>query len=338
MAKREGERHDERDERLLKVCRTITQRSDSHEMRVLHLSHLLAEVARLLRDSGDGSVATPIATLTTEVSPGDVVGLNFGGERTIMVKRAILLQFKGSRLARMFDGSGDKLDHDKDGNVFFDYSPSVMMPLIEYLRLYRDLPSGAAVPVPPIPPRDLRAWNAMVEHMGLGGRLAVTAPGIENEKSEITTFTGIRTDVKASDLKGWTLLFSKPAVDKITVQDFVVPLHLDGTALLLGARRPGADTLIVAAMGDASVITHQTEDKSTRFHNGVYWYCSKNRSIGFAPDRLGIGSHDFYDAHEGELRLSWPFVEYGKAGCRAGANTQVQYKLEKLLFISQASF
>ena len=32
----------------------------------------------------------------------------------------------------------DKLEKDRDGNVFFDYSPHVMMPLIEYLRLYRD--------------------------------------------------------------------------------------------------------------------------------------------------------------------------------------------------------
>ena len=77
----------------------------------------------------------------------DIVGLNFGGERLVKVKRSLLLQFKGSLLAQLFSAPrAALLDRDDQGNIFLDYSASVMMPLIEFLRLNRDMDGLAPLP------------------------------------------------------------------------------------------------------------------------------------------------------------------------------------------------
>ena len=77
----------------------------------------------------------------------DLVGLNFGGERAVMVKRSLLLQFEGSVLADMFSGQpSGRLDRDGSGNFFFDYFADIMVPLVEFPRLYRDIRGLAPLP------------------------------------------------------------------------------------------------------------------------------------------------------------------------------------------------
>jgi len=99
---------------------------------------------------------------------GDLIGLNFGGEAVVTVKRSLLQQVDGSMLERIFSGRyEDLLDRDSDGNVFWDYPPGIMLPLINMLRLRRDMCGKGFLPLPDVPV-DLRmSWNLMVQFFGL---------------------------------------------------------------------------------------------------------------------------------------------------------------------------
>lgn len=250
----------------------------------------------------------------------DLIGLNFGGERTVTVKRSLLLQFEGSTLAAMFSGRYDhQLDHDKEGNVFLDYSPSVMVPLIDFLRLYRDAPKDVQLPSPP----DIEAWVAMLDFFGLKDIFQPT-----------TTFSGIRTNVPINSLRGWTQFFCKPYSHPTTLADFVPPVQ--GNALLMGARKAGSDVLAVAAMGHSDVITSSRQYATTKEHNGVYWYCFDSKSVGFAPNTTIIFSPA--DAHDKScgLRLSWHLN--GNGGYRVGNAFPVSStEWEKVIFVASVS-
>merc|ERR1719188_2931285 len=102
------------------------------------------------------------------VGNNDLLCLNFGGERTIQVKRSLLLQFEDSMLAAMFSGRyEEQLERDQEGNIFLDYSPGVMMPLIEFLRRRRDACESNRTPLPEVPQSERSAWNVMVDFFGL---------------------------------------------------------------------------------------------------------------------------------------------------------------------------
>jgi len=98
----------------------------------------------------------------------DLIGLNFGGEKIITVKRALLVQMEGTLLEGLFSGRfEDCLDRHTNGNVFFDYSPHVMGPLIEYLRLCRDAGPGERVEQPTISEKWTAQWRSMVYSFGI---------------------------------------------------------------------------------------------------------------------------------------------------------------------------
>lgn len=257
----------------------------------------------------------------------DVVGLNFGGERVVSVKRSLLQQFEDSMLSCMFSGRYEgQLDRDKDGNVFFDYSPSVMIPLIEHLRLHRDAAPGCPAPLPVIPKEHNSAWASMVSYLGLEGIFT-------------TIFSGIRAGLPVADLRGWTLLESKPYSCPTTMSDFLVPAQETGaTALLLGARLSGSDELAIAAMGSVDVITAEKDDSSTQLHNGVHWYCERGKSMGFSPtETVNLGFADVHDP-SCSLRLSWHLT--GRGGFRAGTCLKLNdsEEWEKVVFAGTVRF
>eukprot|EP00929_Paragymnodinium_shiwhaense_P045221 TRINITY_DN2312_c1_g1_i2.p1 TRINITY_DN2312_c1_g1~~TRINITY_DN2312_c1_g1_i2.p1 ORF type:complete len:275 (+),score=32.75 TRINITY_DN2312_c1_g1_i2:261-1085(+) len=264
------------------------------------------------------------------VSASDLVSLNLGGEKIVTVKRSLLLQFEDSFLASMFSGRHeDRLDRDGNGNVFLDYSPNVMMPLVEYLRLRRDASPEETVPLPDIAEGSRKAWDSMLRVFLLSDVLT-PAP---------FTFSGIRENVKISELTGWSMFFCKPYSRATTMSDFVPPDGTVGSALLVAARRSGSDTLALAAMGDAGIITQQTTTQKTELHNGVYWYCMQGKSVGFAPsEKVDLKSADRYDKSDSN-RLSWHLDDFKKlGGYRAGATTSLNCAedWEKVIFISSA--
>jgi len=277
------------------------------------------EVTRLREELEDEKVTM----MKLGTCGNDLVGLNFGGERVVTVKRSLLLQFPGSMLAAMFSGRHEeRLERDKDGNVFFDYSPTIMVPLIDYLRLHRD----SAENQPRVPVGFERPWNSMTDFFGLRAELGV-----------LSTWSGIRTDVKISDMYGWTLFFCKPYSHPTTMEDF--RSHALGSSiLLLAARRTGADHLAVAAMGNADVITAERDEDTTRLHNGVHWYCRRTISVGFAPSE--VVALRFADVHDWScpLRLSW--LLDGNGGWRAGNACYLpnSSEWEKVMFFANRRF
>mmetsp|Transcript_23745 Transcript_23745/g.55377 ORF Transcript_23745/g.55377 Transcript_23745/m.55377 type:complete len:374 (-) Transcript_23745:103-1224(-) len=290
--------------------------------------------ARSLEQARQDFEAEKSAMMKPGVGLNDIIGLNFGGERVVKVKRSLLLQFEESMLARMFSGRHeDSLDRDESGNVFFDYSPNIMLPLIEFLRLHRDLPPEAPdrLTPPEIAARDKTAWDAMTEFMGLKEILSSPQCAVRRP----TTFSGILTEVRLSDLEGWTMFFCKPYSHPTTIVDFLPPdKALRGGSLLVGARRASEDILSVAAMGHADVVTAQRSDGSTTHHNGVHWYCLPAVSVGFAPNS-NVTLNQADTQHESSAqRLSWHLTGIGgyRAGSALGLNGSSEW--EKVILAS----
>lgn len=270
--------------------------------------------------------------MAPDIGASDLVGLNFGGERIVTVKRSLLLQFEDSMLAAMFSGRYEQqLERDKDGNVFLDHSPAVMIPLIDFLRAHRDSVREELVQLPDIAPESLRAWRVMIRFFGLQPIFTMR-------------FVGIHTDVEIASLCGWTQIFCGPYKHESTLADLEPPAHLDANALLIGARRRGSGILALAAMGLKEVICAERDDASTQCQNGVFWYCYSRHSVGFAPTALVRLNRVDDSAESGHLRLSWtlPGLQHknGNGGYRAGLACQLYHAedWEKVIFAGSVKF
>merc|ERR1719323_413427 len=199
------------------------------------------------------------------------------------------------------------------------------MPLIEFLRLNRDVSNEEDVPLPQMEGERQWAWTAMLTFLGLRDVLC----------PQTTVLRGIHHDVKVADLRGWTLFFSQPYSHVTSIEDFTPPAGTPGNALLVGARRAGSDTLTLAAMGHAEVVTAENPSSSPRRHNGLWWYCERGRSMGFTPNTDAGWLNDLSYAAS-TSRLGWSLNGFG--GIRAGALGQLNdsTEWEKVIFVGHA--
>lgn len=105
------------------------------------------------------------------VCPNDIIGINIGGELTIQVRRSLMTQFPGTHLAHVFsEQSHDDGTHDSHGNYFFDESPKVIMPVIDWLREVRDATPGFPAQPPSIAPQYRTSWVRMMIRFGFTAR------------------------------------------------------------------------------------------------------------------------------------------------------------------------
>jgi len=264
------------------------------------------------------------------------------GKKTVTVRRSLLCQIEGSMLAAMFSGRhDDQLKYDKDGNVFFDYPPSVMMPLIDQLTVSRDLPPHAWQPKIVIPEGYESMWDGAVKFFGLEPF---------GQPSPIM-FKGINVNVKVSELEGWSVALCKPFSEAVTADDFFLPGVSPETAALIGVRRAGKNVLMAAAISRLDILTSQST--VNKLHNGVYWnvfpdciFLSHNQ---FAGSRTLSGTSAFREAMFGAVyvfptnRTCDPaYPECGvlerivmvpekslKSGPRRAASTRVQRRKRK---------
>jgi len=204
-------------------------------------------------------------------------------------------------MAAMFSGRhDDKLDFDKDGNVFLSYPPQVMLPLVDWLTAHLDL-------APEEKHRDVEIsfeykdmWQGALRFFSLE---EAVHPGPLNP--EPIMFRGIKTNVKISDLEGWEVAFSRPYAHESRMEDFQLPGVPGDSAVLVGAKKAGADELLLAAIGRLDVITAEKRKNHTKLHNGVYWYCTAGSSMGFAPDAtVTMTEADTHDRNS-PYRMSW---------------------------------
>ena len=113
-------------------------------------------------------------------------------------------------------------------------------------------------------------------------------------------FSGIKTNLPESTLGQWTQCYSGAYNESFPVSRIAA---CGGTKLLIGCKRQGESNLRVAAMGDAAQIC---QESSGTVINGVKFYFSTNRSIGFAPANAGV-SLSSCDTASGsdDLRMCW---------------------------------
>jgi len=214
--------------------------------------------AQKARDDLDAEKA---AMMKNGVGPNNLVGLNFRGEKTVVMKRSVLCQVEGSMLAAMFSGRYENnFDHDKDGNVYIGYPPSVMIPLMDWLTAFQDAPPDARAPNINLPDGLQDLWDGAVKFFGLESLFA--KPPVAK------MFSGVQKHLKMADLPGWRVALCRPANEIISMADFDLPGIAQDSHLLIGAKKPGEDELLVAAIGRRDIISSHGWD---RHHNNVYW-------------------------------------------------------------------
>jgi len=163
------------------------------------------------------------AKVEVGIGPNNLIGLNFRGEKTLMVKRSLLCQFEGSMLATMFSGRyEDNLDYDKDGNVFIDYPASVMVPLIDRLTLCRDVPPATQLPDIAVPPGYESILDCAEEFFGLEQAFHQDADPPPMEFNDINDIKqGLELSEKFHELKGWVVARCEPITKSMGIMAFM---------------------------------------------------------------------------------------------------------------------
>jgi len=287
----------------------------------------LAEEWAQLRAEREAWEAEKAKWRKSGIGASDLVTLNFGGEKLQTVKRSLLLQVEGSFLEVLFSGRHEeRLDTDAQGNVFFDYSPHVMGPLIEHLRAVRDVAPGEHPQTPSIPEEWQDQWQSMLRFFGLGDLLKYDT----YISKDVRIFSGVQTNVKISELLGWTRFHCEPWAHPTTSADLKLPPGSGANALLVAAQKEGSDVLDVAAMGLFDAVTKETDSTEVAaYHNGAYWYRLPASSFGFAPvQEVSLASA--YDLQDSDLRLSWCLD--GSGGWRCGKLADFLAGPQKVVF------
>jgi len=231
---------------------------DDREQMQKDREHFEAEKATMIRDG---------------CGPENLVGLNFRGENTIVMKRSVMCQVEGSMLAAMFSGRYESnLEYDKDGNVYVGYPPSVMMPLMDWLTTYQHAPSEAQLPIADITKGFENMWDGVVNFFGL-----------ESVLSSPKTFSGVQQNLPISNLKGWRMALCKPATELTTMADFNLPMISHDSPVLVGAKHPGKDELLVAAIGRLDAVAMRSNGEHQ--HNDVYWHLT-DHGFSFGDHKL----------------------------------------------------
>jgi len=252
--------------------------------------------------------------MSNGVGSNNLVGLNFRGEKTMVMKRSVLCQVEGSMLAAMFSGRYENnLDYDRDGNVYVGYPPSVMVPLMDWLTACQDAPTEAQCPHVDIPTCQQTIWDGVVKFFGLE---SVPAP------PSLQMFNGVKRNLKISDLEGWHLALCKHCTELTTMADFSLPGISHDSPVLVGAKKPSEDRLLVAAIGRLDVIASQ--DNQDRHHNNVYWSLN-DRVLAFCEEQVGISRLQNVDQS---------FVIAGhKGACWSFHSDTAALKFEKIIMV-----
>lgn len=158
------------------------------------------------------------------------------------------------------------------------------------------------------------------------------------QAGNLFTFSGIMTNLAIADLNGWEQCFSTLYSDRTSAaRPETMEAACTGSQIMLACRATGSDTLLVAANAPRDEVFFNTGDVGNNLNeaNGVDWYYSLNRSMGFAPVGEGVmrNSADVQD-RSSPLRLSWHTNIGFVQGWRCGSNTSLNSSssFEKLIF------
>jgi len=148
-----------------------------------------------------------------------------------------------------------------------------MMPLMDWLTACQDSPPQTQFPTIDIPKGQEHMWDGVVKFFGL-----------ETFREQPRMFSGVQTNLKINDLKGWRVALCKDGTEITPMADFNVPEISQYSAVLVGAKKPVEDELLLAAIGRFDAIA--TDGNRNHQHNEVYWtcysqrFCFSNRPLG----------------------------------------------------------
>eukprot|EP01113_Clastostelium_recurvatum_P042515 TRINITY_DN6896_c0_g1_i3.p1 TRINITY_DN6896_c0_g1~~TRINITY_DN6896_c0_g1_i3.p1 ORF type:complete len:318 (+),score=70.57 TRINITY_DN6896_c0_g1_i3:41-994(+) len=97
----------------------------------------------------------------------DIITLNISGHISA-IKRSTLIQIPGSLFSQMFSGRWeDRLDRDKDGNVFLDYNYSFTEKILDYLRALKIKSPERTLPKPEVTDSQWDDFNDFLQYLAL---------------------------------------------------------------------------------------------------------------------------------------------------------------------------
>jgi len=117
------------------------------------------------------------------MEPGNrTVTIDVGGERIIKVSTDLFSVAGDNKFSSLFSGRWEN-QLDADGKLFVDYSPQVFLPLIEFLRFFRDSKPEMLAPVV-VDPAYRSAWIQMMLaqsfHVSVLRKAGVTAEELKD--------------------------------------------------------------------------------------------------------------------------------------------------------------
>ena len=126
------------------------------------------------------------------------ITIDVGGERIIKVSTDLFSVAGDNKFSSLFSGRWEN-QLDADGKLFVDYSPQVFLPLIEFLRFFRDSKPETLAPVVVVDPAYRGAWIQMMLvqsfHVSVLRKAGVTAEelkdcGCDAQHMQQAGFTG----------------------------------------------------------------------------------------------------------------------------------------------------
>ncbi|CAF3719515.1 unnamed protein product [Rotaria sp. Silwood1] len=129
-------------------------------------------------------------------------------------------------------------------------------------------------------------------------------------------------------LNGWTLVFNQPYSHRTRSIDLVQVAGVCRNEVIVAASINGS--ILLAAVGPASVLTTNTTWNQPQKFGDVFWYRTSGKSFGFAPTFTIRQTQGDNEDLSSSLRLSW-LLDQDLGGYRAGvtrslAESSIWYK------------
>lgn len=228
------------------------------------------------------------------VSDGDVVHLNVGG-RIFTTKRGSLRLVEGSVMELMFSGRWeDRVDRDKDGNVFFDLNPDLFNHVLRFLSLMHTYgPAASHMTLQPVPKPMEDELRLMLDHLGM---MELLTPQIPFKFSPVLKSPNV---TLSSDLTICHSDSSRGAVRHYVLSDYV---YSGGVYSFSVAVDHLEDWLMVGVIAEDSLIAFE-QDPCTR--EGAYGWGADGQVFvnGVESRRLGYPGRCFNEGDEFQFTL-----------------------------------
>ncbi len=151
-------------------------------------------------------------------------------------------------------------------------------------------------------------------------------------------YEGIGQDVPAIDLDGWEMCYQGTYNESTELAPILDACA--GSLVAIGCRMVGAEDFTLLAMGETAEVFFDVgnANDAVNNHNGVDFYYSPSRSMGFAPEGTGVSRNSCDTANVmPELRMCW-HTSGGRlnSGWRCGATTGISNaQWERVIFSAQ---